>query len=254
MASANSKGFDVAAAAITLGLLLRTIEVTKFSRYASETLGRQAAVMAATATGRHPFEAVQPSPPPQTTTYATLFNSNTINPKQSALINSKTIIKSIEIIHGEPTITFSMEERQDFMIEEGLHQAVVFKLSHGAPDLNVLRSILPKHLGTKGNCLIGLLAPRQILLRFDLYEDYVLALSRSVNYLLYNGEEHQCRVFPWSIGYNPKEETTLNLWFGFLYELISDLFAKKSLLSIASAVGKPIAIDKATQIKSRPSG
>ncbi|KAG5596984.1 hypothetical protein H5410_038216 [Solanum commersonii] len=32
-----------------------------------------------------------------------------------------------------------------------------------------------------------------------------------------------------------------------------DLFAKKSLLTIASAVGKPIAIDKATQIKSRPS-
>ncbi|KAK4736806.1 hypothetical protein R3W88_000503 [Solanum pinnatisectum] len=83
---------------------------------------------------------------------------------------------------------------------------MVFKLSHGAPDLNVLRSILPKHLGTKGNCLIDLLAPRQILLRFDQYEDYVQALSRS-----------------------------------------------KSLLSIASAVGKPIAIDKATQIKSRPS-
>ncbi|KAG5604161.1 hypothetical protein H5410_025653 [Solanum commersonii] len=184
--------------------------------------------MAATATGRPPFEAVHPAPPPQTTTYATIFNSNTINPKQSALINSKTIVKSIEIIHGEPTITFSMEKRQDFMIEEGLHQAVVFKLSHGAPDLKVLRSILPKHLGTKGNCLIGLLAPRQILLRFDLYEDYVLALSCSVNYLLYNGEGHQCRVFPWSIEYNPKEETT-------------------------SAFGKPIAIDKATQIKSRPS-
>ncbi|KAG5572954.1 hypothetical protein H5410_062720 [Solanum commersonii] len=161
--------------------------------------------MAATAT----FEAVQPSPPLQNSTYATLFNSNTINPKQSALINSKTIAKSFEIIHGEPTITFSMEEKQDFMIEEGLHQVVVFKLSHGAPDLKVLRSILPKHLGTKGNCLIGLLAPRQILLRLDQYEDYVLALSRSVNYFLYNGEEHQCRVFPWSIGYNPKEETPL---------------------------------------------
>ncbi|KAG5617134.1 hypothetical protein H5410_016958 [Solanum commersonii] len=188
-----------------------------------QTLGRQAAVMAATASGRPPFEVVQPTPPPQTTTYAILFNSNTINPKQSALINSKTIVKSIEIIYGEPTITFSMEERQDFMIKEGLHQAVVFKLSHGVPDLKVLRSILPKHLDTKGNCLIGLLAPRQILLRFNLYEDYVLALSRSVNYLLYDGEEHQY------------------------------LFAKKPLLSIASAVGKPIAIYKATQIKSRPS-
>ncbi|KAG5582009.1 hypothetical protein H5410_052636, partial [Solanum commersonii] len=57
---------------------------------------------------------------------------------------------------------------------------------------------------------------------------YVLALSRSVHYLLYNGEKHQCRVFSWSIGYNPKEETTLVV-----------------------AIWKPIAIDKATQIKSR---
>ncbi|WMV10680.1 hypothetical protein MTR67_004065 [Solanum verrucosum] len=212
-----------------------------------------AAAQLSTATGRPPFEAVQPAPPPQTITYATLFNSNTINSKQSALINSKTIAKSIEIIHGGPTIMFSMEERQDFMIEERLHQAVVFKLSHGAPDLKVLRSILPKHLGTKGNCLIGLLAPRQILLRFDQYEDYVLALSRSVNYLLYNGEKHQCRIFPWSIGYNPTEETTLAVVWISLPNLSPDLFVKKSLLSIASAVGKPIAIDKATQIKSRPS-
>ncbi|KAG5579614.1 hypothetical protein H5410_050241 [Solanum commersonii] len=122
-----------------------------------------------------------------------------------------------------------MEERQDFMIEEGLHQPVVFKLSYGAPDLKVLRSILPKHL------------------------DYVLALSHSVNYLLYNGEEHQCRVFPWSIGYNPKVETTLAMVWISLPNLYPDLFAKKSLLSIASAVGKPITIDKVTQIKSRAS-
>ncbi|KAH0765449.1 hypothetical protein KY285_001320 [Solanum tuberosum] len=146
-----------------------------------------------------------------------------------------------------------MEERQYFIIKEGLHQEVVFKLSHGAPDLKVLGSILPKHLGTKDNCLIGLLAPRNFLLRFDQYAYYVLALSRSVNYFLYNGEEHQYRVFPWSIGYNPKEETPLAVVWISLPKLSPYLFAKKSLLSIASAVGKPIAIDKATQIKSRPS-
>ena len=38
-----------------------------------------------------------------------------------------------------------------------------------------------------------------------------------------------------------------------LPNLSPDLFVKKSLLSIASVVGKPIVIDKATQIKSRPS-
>ncbi|MCE3215374.1 hypothetical protein HAX54_002147, partial [Datura stramonium] len=32
-----------------------------------------------------------------------------------------------------------------------------------------------------------------------------------------------------------------------------DLFAKRSLLSIEAAVEKPIAIDKETQVKSRPS-
>ncbi|KAG5570266.1 hypothetical protein H5410_060032 [Solanum commersonii] len=94
-----------------------------------------------------------------------------------------------------------MEERQDFMIEEGLRQAVVLKLSHGAPDL----------------------------------------------------KEHQYRIFPWSIGYNPKEETTLVVVWISLSNLSLDLFAKKSMLFIASAVGKPIAIDKTTQIKSRPS-
>ncbi|WMV10258.1 hypothetical protein MTR67_003643 [Solanum verrucosum] len=38
-----------------------------------------------------------------------------------------------------------------------------------------------------------------------------------------------------------------------LPRLLPDLFAKRSLLSRASAVGKPIAIDKATQDKTRPS-
>lgn len=38
-----------------------------------------------------------------------------------------------------------------------------------------------------------------------------------------------------------------------LPNLSPDLFVMPSLLSIASAVGKPIAIDKATQTKSRPS-
>ncbi|XP_059315700.1 uncharacterized protein LOC132066396 [Lycium ferocissimum] len=103
------------------------------------------------------------------------------------------------------------------------------------------------------NCLIGLLAPRQILLRFDQYEDFVLALSRSLTICSTDGQEHQYRVFPWSIGFNPKEETTKAVVWISLPDLSPDLFAKKSLLSIASAVGKPIAIDKATQIKSRPS-
>ncbi|KAG5621644.1 hypothetical protein H5410_006862 [Solanum commersonii] len=133
-----------------------------------------------------------------------------------------------------------------------IYQALVFKLSHRALDLKVLTLILPKHLGTKGNCLTDLLAPGQILLGFDQYEDFILALYHSINYILYNGEEHQYRVFSWSIGYNPKKEITLAVVWISLPDLSPNLFAKKSMLSIASKVGKPISIDKATQIKSKP--
>ncbi|KAG5623003.1 hypothetical protein H5410_008221 [Solanum commersonii] len=97
-----------------------------------------------------------------------------------------------------------MEERQDFMIEEGLHQAVVFKLSHGALYLK--------------------------LIIFSTME-----MSTNVGFF-----------------HSPLEETMLAVVWISLPNLSPDLFAKKSLLSIASTIGKPTTIDKATQIKSRP--
>lgn len=71
-----------------------------------------------------------------------------------------------------------MEEWQQIAKEEGLHQAIVIKVAAHAPDLKELRTILPKHLGVKGHYLAGLLAPRQFLIRFDRYEDFLLSLTR----------------------------------------------------------------------------
>lgn len=60
-------------------------------------------------------------------------------------------------------------------------------------------------------------------------------------------------MFPWSQWFNPKEESSIALaWISFP-SLSPSMFARKALLSITSAVGKPLAIDKATQIRSRPS-
>ncbi|XP_060212234.1 uncharacterized protein LOC132639858 [Lycium barbarum] len=87
----------------------------------------------------------------------------------------------------------------------------------------------------------------------DQYEDFVASLSRIVNYFPFNGKEHQFRIFPWSIGYNPKEETSRAAVWISLPNLPPELFARRALMSIAAAVGKPIAIDKANQVRSRPS-
>nr|XP_009796813.1 PREDICTED: uncharacterized protein LOC104243331 [Nicotiana sylvestris] len=72
-----------------------------------------------------------------------------LNQKQSATSLTKTSLKPFEIVHGVPTIQFSMDEREEFAKEEGLHQAVMIKLSSDAPNLQILRSILPKIFGIK---------------------------------------------------------------------------------------------------------
>lgn len=55
------------------------------------------------------------------------------------------------------------------------------------------------------------------------------------------------------MGFNPREETSKAVvWISFP-NLPTIFFAKKSLLSIASTVGKPLALDKATQDRTRPS-
>ncbi|KAH0708616.1 hypothetical protein KY284_010043 [Solanum tuberosum] len=132
-------------------------------------------------------------------------------------------------------------------------KAVIIKFSSDTLEVKDLRTFLPKHLGIKGNCLVGLLARRHILLRIDQYEDYVVALSKSVSFLPSRGEQHLYRVFPWIIDFNSREETSMAAVWISLPRLSPDLFAKRSLLSMASVVGRPIAIDKATQDKTRPS-
>ncbi|WMV32366.1 hypothetical protein MTR67_025751, partial [Solanum verrucosum] len=76
--------------------------------------------------------------------------------------------------------------------------------------------------------------------------------STYVRYLHFKSEEILYWVFPWSQRFNLKEETSIALIYISFPSLPPNMFARKALLSIASVVGKPLAIDKATQIRSRP--
>lgn len=90
---------------------------------------------------------------------------------------------------------FTMEEREQFAREEGLHQAVIIKFAYGKPVLSELRKLLPKQFDVKGNCNIGQLDFRHLLVRFDLYEDFVRVLSSSYGYFKFDGEEYLFRIF-----------------------------------------------------------
>ncbi|KAH0742897.1 hypothetical protein KY290_030890 [Solanum tuberosum] len=77
-------------------------------------------------------------------TYVTQLQANS-----STRPISKTELKPIKFIHGEPTIEFTMDEVNEFSIEEGLHQVVILKFSYGKPDLHELPKVLPKQLNIK---------------------------------------------------------------------------------------------------------
>lgn len=137
---------------------------------------------------------------------------------------TKPKLKPIENVHGIPTIQFTMEKRADFAIEEGIHQAIVVQ---DAPEFN-WRGLLHKYLGVKGKCLVGQIGRRQLLLRVDVYEDFVMSLSRAVIYLPYNGDDHQFRVFPWTLRFNPIEETSMAAVWISLPNLSPELLANKN--------------------------
>ncbi|KAK6779929.1 hypothetical protein RDI58_022113 [Solanum bulbocastanum] len=65
--------------------------------------------------------------------------------------------------------------------------------------------------------------------------------------------QYQCRIQRWTPWFNPKEETLIALaWISFS-SLSTQMFAREALFSLASAVGTPLQVDKATTGKSRPS-
>ncbi|XP_070015001.1 uncharacterized protein [Nicotiana sylvestris] len=176
-----------------------------------------------------------------------------LRPRQSAAVTSKIELFPMTVEHGEPTISFTMNEVNEFTREEGLHQAVIMKFSYGKPELQEFKKIFSSQFHVQGRCNIGLLEFRHLLIRFDLYSDYVLFLSRSTGYVKSKGDEFFFRTFPWTLGFNPKQETSMAVvWISFP-GLQPNFFAKRSLMSIASVVGKAIAVDKATQEKTQPS-
>ncbi|KAH0710064.1 hypothetical protein KY284_011491 [Solanum tuberosum] len=92
-------------------------------------------------------------------------------------------LKPISYLHGEPRIIWEQAEVEQMIVNENLQYAVVGKFSYGWPDIQELRKIIPKQCGLKGECNIGLLTNRYVLIRATLLEDYVNLLSKPVFYL-----------------------------------------------------------------------
>ncbi|KAG5568482.1 hypothetical protein H5410_064490 [Solanum commersonii] len=145
-------------------------------------------------------------------------------------------LKSVSLLHGEPTVVFDSKDLETFITEENLKFALITKFSHGRPELSDLRKILPQQLGFKGECNIGLLESRHVLLWFTLKEDYIAIFSKTSRSIKFAGKKPPLQ------------------WHGFP----SQVYHVNILLVMhhfrwLQAVGQPLDVDRAINDKTRPS-
>ncbi|PHU19617.1 hypothetical protein BC332_10768 [Capsicum chinense] len=96
------------------------------------------------------------------------------------IVEQKKCRYLVNFVNGIPRVKWTEEEVDRMNVIEGLQFAVVGKFSYGWPDFDNLRIQLPKQLNIKGDCKIGLLRNRLILMRFDRTEDFVKALDKNI--------------------------------------------------------------------------
>ncbi|KAG5628234.1 hypothetical protein H5410_013452 [Solanum commersonii] len=173
--------------------------------------------------------AASPSPQPMVVGEKNA-NPNTARIKQY----TEKSVKPVSLLHGESMVVFDSKDLE-------------------TPELPDLRKILPQQLGFKGECNIGLLESRHVLLRFTLKEDYIAIFSKTSRSIKFAGTVIPFRIQKWTPSFSPMEETSIAMaWISFP-SLPCQYFARNALFSMALAVGQPLDVDRATNDKTRPS-
>lgn len=92
-------------------------------------------------------------------------------------------IKKLSYKNEIPVARWTESEGRRMNIIENLQYAVISKFSYGWLELEDLCKQIPKQCGIKGECLIGLLRNRHILMRFELIEEFLNIITKSVYYI-----------------------------------------------------------------------
>lgn len=161
--------------------------------------------------------------------------------------------KTISYLHGDPIIQLEKLKVDQIVANETLQYVVVGKFSYGWPDITDLRRLIPKFCEQKGECKIGLLSNRHVLIKATLLEDYIHLLSKPAFYIMFQSRSYPVRILNKDPLFNPKEETSTNIaWISFR-ALPPNFFREDTLFSLAAIVGKPLQVDLATKNRPRPS-
>ncbi|KAG5630600.1 hypothetical protein H5410_002317 [Solanum commersonii] len=128
------------------------------------------------------------------------------------------ILPSVSLPAKETPSPLGPYEVDRMNVIEELQYAIIGKFSYGWPDLEDLCIQIPKQLKVKGDCRIGFLRNRHILMRFNLIEEFVNVVSKSVYYINdKDGYSYQMRPLIYDDKFKIEEGTSQAMaWISFL--------------------------------------
>ncbi|KAH0696036.1 hypothetical protein KY289_013518 [Solanum tuberosum] len=129
-------------------------------------------------------------------TYALTLNPNTSKPQKNQL-------KPIQYLHGEPRLIWEYEEIAHMIVEEDLQYAVIGKFTYGWPEMQDLRTLIPKQSELKGKVNIGLLCNRYVLIKASNLKDYVTLLSKPQFYITHKHWSYPMSTLKWDPLFDP---------------------------------------------------
>lgn len=109
------------------------------------------------------------------------------------------------------------------IINENLQFAVIGKFFYGWNDIHDLRKTIPNQCALKGECNIGVLSNRHILIRASNMEDYVNLLPKLAFYITHQNWTYTMRTLKWDPSFSPEKETSMAI-FGSLFLLFLLIF------------------------------
>lgn len=146
---------------------------------------------------------------------------------------------------------WEQSEIEQMIINENFQYAVIGKFSYGLPEIQDLSKLLPKQCELKGDCKIGLLSSRHVVIRATLLEDYVHLLLKSTFYIMQLNVSYPMRTLKWDPMFNVEETSIAIAWISFP-SVPSNFFGKEAFFSLVVTVGKPFQVDMIIYNQIRP--
>lgn len=92
-------------------------------------------------------------------------------------------IKSVNIINGELHVVWKSLEVKQLIKQQNLQYTVLGRFSYGKPDIHELCKVLATECEIKGECNVGLIENRHVLINLSLLKDYSKRLSTPTYYM-----------------------------------------------------------------------